>query len=448
MSLMESQTKNQELLARREKAIPRGPFNIAPIFAEKAQGAKLVDVDGNEYLDFCGGIGVLNVGHNHPKVVEAVKNQADKFMHTCFHVAMYEEYVRLAERINDLVPINGDCKTAFFNSGAEAGENAVKIARAYTGRTGVVAFERGFHGRTLLGMSLTGKCKPYSAGMGPFAPEVYRLPYEPFFADHRKYSDSEVERMTHEALEHLFAYHCEPENIACVMAEPVLGEGGFMPMHCVAMKILHDRCRELGILYVSDEVQSGFARCGAMFAIERYKIEPDMVAMAKSIAGGMVLSGVTAKAEIMEGPQVGGIGGTYGGNPVSCAAANAVIDVIQEEKLCDRALVIGEKVMSVFKELEENSPIIGTARGLGAMCAIEVVDPESGAPAPASAAQICHKALEKGLMIMTASGNCIRTLMPLVVSDEDLDRGLQIISDSVKEVESFVRQPSVHVAEK
>lgn len=427
---MTNAATNAELLKRREAAVPRGPFHVAPLFAERAQGARLWDVDGNEYLDFCGGIGVLNVGHNHPRVVEAIKSQADKFIHTCFHVVMYEEYVRLAERINALVPISGPVKSAFFNSGAEAGENAVKISRAYTKRPAVVGFERGFHGRTLLGMTLTGKVKPYCNDFGPFAPEVYRLPYEPFFANPRKHSDKEVERECHVALDHLFNYHVAPETIACVMAEPVLGEGGFLPLHCVAMKILVDTCRKHGIVYISDEVQSGFGRCGAMFAIERYKIEPDMIAMAKSIGGGTVLSGVAARAEIMDAPVIGGIGGTYGGNPLSCAAANAVLDVMEEESLPARAEKIGEVVMGVFRELEAKHAFVGETRGLGAMCAIEIVDPVTGAPDAARTGRICAEARKRGLLIMTASGNVIRTLMPLVITDAELDRGLAILGEA------------------
>jgi 4-aminobutyrate aminotransferase/(S)-3-amino-2-methylpropionate transaminase len=430
-SMALAQMTNKDLAARREQAVPRGPFHVAPIFAERAQGALLWDVEGREYIDFCGGIGVLNVGHNHPRVVEAVKGQADKFLHTCFHVVMYEEYVRLAERLNALLPIKGPCKTTFFNSGAEAGENAVKIARAYTKRTGVLAFERGFHGRTLLGMSLTGKCKPYSAGFGPFAPEVYRLPYMPFFATHLEMTDAEVEHGVNEALDHLFAYHCEAENIACVMAEPVLGEGGFRPMHCVAMRILRDRCREAGILFVSDEVQTGFARCGSLFAIERYGIEPDLVAMAKSLAGGLVLSGVGGRAEIMDAPGPGGIGGTFGGNPLSCAAANAVLDVIEDENLSERANQIGEKVMALFNRLVADHRHVGAARGLGAMCCIEIVDPATGKPDVARAGAVVRAALAEGLLIMTASGNVIRTLMPLVISDDQLDRALGILSRAV-----------------
>ncbi len=425
---------NAELLKRREKAVPRGPFHVAPIFAERAHGAHLWDVEGNEYLDFCGGIGVLNVGHNHPRVVEAIEAQTERFLHTCFHVVMYEEYIRLAERLNDLVPISGECKTTFFNSGAEAGENAVKICRAYTKRTGVVGFERGFHGRTLLGMTLTGKVKPYSAGMGPFAPEVYRLPYMPFFATHRELDDADVEKQAHKAIDNLFNYHIEPENVACLMVEPVLGEGGFRPLHCVAARVLYDRMKEHGIVFIADEVQSGFGRCGALFAIERYGLEPDMVAMAKSIAGGMVLSGVTARAEIMDAPQVGGIGGTYGGNPLAVAAGNAVLDIMEDERLLERALKIGEKVMALFGDLRESSPIVGDARGLGAMCCIEIVDPATGKPDAARAGKVCVAARERGLLIMTASGNVIRTLMPLVISDEDLDRGLGILRESVEAV--------------
>lgn len=420
---------NSELLRRRNEAVPRGPFHVAPIFAARAEGVRITDVEGREYLDFCGGIGVLNVGHNHPRVVAAIQEQLGRFIHTCFHVVMYEDYVRLAERLNALVPIEGPCRTALFNSGAEAGENAVKICRAFTKRPAVVAFERGFHGRTLLGMSLTGKVKPYSAGFGPFAPEVYRLPYEPFFHPGIA-SDRDVERGAHAALDHLFAYHIEAESIACVMAEPVLGEGGFYPIHPAALRVLRQRCKDAGIVYVSDEVQSGFGRCGAMFAIERYEVEPDMVAMAKSLAGGMVLSAVTARAEIMDAPGPGGIGGTYGGNPLACAAANAVLDIMEDEDLPGRALEIGEVVMEHFRALQERHRFIGSVHGLGAMCGLEFVD-ATGAPDAARAAKVCTAARERGLLVMTASGNVIRTLMPLVISDEDLRQGLAILAAAV-----------------
>jgi 4-aminobutyrate aminotransferase/(S)-3-amino-2-methylpropionate transaminase len=418
------------LLSRRRNAVPAGPFNIAPLFVSRASGAKLWDSEGRAFVDFCGGIGALNVGHCHPRVVGAIREQAARYLHVCFHVSMYEEYVRLAERLNDLVPISGACKSAFFNSGAEAVENAVKIARSHTGRTAVVAFERGFHGRTLMGMSLTGKCKPYSAGLGPFAPEVYRLPFAPFFGEAGA-PEAEVRAECEAALARLGAYHTEPESIACIVVEPVLGEGGFHPIRQAAYQCLRDHCTKHGIVLVADEVQSGFARCGAWFASQRYGVEPDLVTMAKSMAGGMVLSGVTGRAEIMEAPGVGAIGGTYGGNPLACVAAEAAIAVIEEEGLCERANTIGARVMERFAGWAKRYGHVGDVRGLGAMCGLDIVDPASGAPDPARAAAVCTKAFAEGLLVMTASGNVIRTLMPLVIDDADLEAGLDILESAI-----------------
>ncbi|HVS12999.1 MAG TPA: 4-aminobutyrate--2-oxoglutarate transaminase [Thermoanaerobaculia bacterium] len=418
-----------DLLARRERAIPRGTFHIAPLFAERGRGALLWDVDGNEYVDFCGGIGVLNVGHCHPKVVAAVREQSERFLHTCWNVAMYEPYVELAERLNALAPIAGAAKTVFFNSGAEANENAIKIARSATGRQAVVAFERGFHGRTLLTMTMTGKVRPYSAGFGPFAPEVYRLPYQPFFATAGA-PDGEVEEACRRALDHLFAYHVEPEAVACLVVEPVLGEGGFLPVHPVAARLLRASCSEHGILFAADEVQTGFGRCGAFFACERYGLEPDLVLMAKSLGAGLPLSGVTGRAEIMDAAPVGGIGGTYGGNPVACAAALAVLEVIEQEGLCARAEEIGERVRERFAALADEHAAFANPRGLGAMCAIDVVDPESGAPDAVRATRLLGLAMERGLLAMTANGNAVRTLMPLVITDEQLERGLDALADA------------------
>lgn len=419
----------RELLRRRKNAVPQGPFNIAPIFVERALGARLWDVDGKEYIDFCGGLGVLNVGHNHQRVVEAVRDQMERYVHTCFHVVMYEPYIRLAERLNEAVPISGACKTAFFNSGAEAVENAVKISRSYTRRSAVVAFERGFHGRTLLAMTLTGKCRPYSAGFGPFAPEVYRLPYEPFFArDDRPNSDVRIQCST--ALAHLSSYQIEPEAVACVVVEPVLGEGGFFPIHQAGIETLRDWCAKHEIVLICDEVQTGFGRCGSLFACERYGVEPDMVTMAKSMAAGLPLSGVTSRTEIMEAPGVGAIGGTYGGNPLACAAANAVLDVLLEEGLLDRAKDIGRQVLERFHELAEQHAFVQSVRGLGAMCAMEIDDPATGQPDPTQAARFCRAALDRGLLLMTASGNVIRTLMPLVITDQDLCCALDIMEDA------------------
>ncbi len=423
----------ENLLERRERAVPRGPFQIAPIFASRAEGALLWDVDGREYIDFCGGIGVVNVGHNHPDVVAAVREQAGLLLHSCWHVAMYEPYLALAERLNELVPVPGPCKTAFFNSGAEAGENAVKISRVATGRSAVIAFERGFHGRTLLGMTLTGKVRPYSAGFGPFAPEVYRLPWEPFFL-HGERSDQDVSRDCQAALDHLFAYHIEPESIACLLIEPVLGEGGFLPVHPAAARTLQEVCRRHGIVFVCDEVQTGFGRCGSMFACERYGLEPDMVLMAKSLAGGLPLSAVTARAEIMDAPQVGGIGGTFGGNPLACAAGLAVLDILERERLPERAEAIGSHVASCFERLAAEHGWLARPRGLGAMRGIDVVDPATGAPDPALAARLLEAARERGLLMMTASGNTIRTLMPLVITDQQLERALSIFEQAATAV--------------
>jgi 4-aminobutyrate aminotransferase / (S)-3-amino-2-methylpropionate transaminase / 5-aminovalerate transaminase len=417
---------NAELLKRREKAVPRGPFHVAPIFAERAEGAKLWDVDGKEYIDFCGGIGVVNVGHNHPRVVAAIKQQADRLIHSCWHVAMYEPYLELCERLNALAPTGSDNMTALFNSGAEAGENAIKIARRATRRQGVIAFERGFHGRTLLGMTLTGKVKPYSAGFGPFAPEVYRLPYRPFFDPE---PGSDIRAGAKAALDRLFAYHVEPENVACVIVEPVLGEGGFYPLHPEALDALYAAAREHGILFISDEVQTGFGRCGAMLACERYGIAPDMVATAKSLAGGMPLSAVTGRAEIMNAPEVGGIGGTFGGNPLACAAANAVFDVLRKENLLNRANEIGAATLETFRGLESEHAFVTKARGLGAMCAIEFV--KDGAPDAERTKRIIDGARERGVLMMSASGNVLRTLMPLVISDKDLQTALTILQEVI-----------------
>lgn len=435
-----SQTTNIELLERRAAAIPRGPFNVAPVFIDRAKGVEVWDVDGRRYLDFAGGIGTLNVGHNHPRVVEAIRSQTDRLVHSCWHVAMYEPYVRLAERLNELVPISGASKTVLFNSGAEAVENAVKCARIFTGRPAVVVFERAFHGRTLLGMSLTGKVKPYSLGFGPFAPEIYRLPYEPLFDPPADASDRKVAEEMRKAVEHLFHYGVDASDVACLVVEPVLGEGGFFPAHAAALRELREICSENGIVFVADEVQTGFGRCGEMFALERYGVEPDLVTMAKSLAAGMPLSAVTGRAEIMEAPHVGGIGGTYGGNPVSCAAANAVLDVIESEGLVPRARTIGARVMEALRELTENHDFVMRARGLGAMCAVEIGDPRSGAPDPVHTSGIIAEARERGLLLISASGNVVRTLMPLVITDSQLEEGLEILAATMGESRSEVRR--------
>jgi 4-aminobutyrate aminotransferase/(S)-3-amino-2-methylpropionate transaminase len=422
---------NQDLLRRREAAIPRGPFQVGPVFADRAEGARLWDVEGKEYIDFCGGIGVLNVGHNHPRVVAAVKAQADRFLHTCWHVAMYEPFVELAERLNDLVPIDGACKTTFFNSGAEAVENAVKIARHATRRPAVVGCERGFHGRTLMGMTLTAKTMPYGKGFGPFAPAVHHLPWEPIFRPAAAASDEDVREGVASALVHLFAYHVAADEVACLVIEPVLGEGGFYPAHPAALQVLREVCDEHGILLVLDEVQSGFGRCGALFAAERLGVRPDLITLAKSLAGGLPLSAVSGRAELMDAPHVGGIGGTYGGNPLGCAAALAVLDVMADEDLPARAKQIGATVMARFDDLvDEHAHVVG-AHGLGAMCGLEIGETGTGRPDPSRTGRILEVAREHGLLAMAASGNVIRTLMPLVITDAQLARGLDILSEAV-----------------
>jgi 4-aminobutyrate aminotransferase/(S)-3-amino-2-methylpropionate transaminase len=339
--------------------------------------------------------------------------------------------VQLCERLNDMVPTGGPNKTALFNSGAEAVENAVKVARSFTRRPAVVAFERGFHGRTLLGMTLTGKVKPYAEGFGPFAPEVYRRPYEPFFDPPEGASRPDVIRGALTALDHLFQYQVDAGSIACVVVEPVLGEGGFFPANDDALRALREACSKKGILLVADEVQTGFGRCGRMLACEHYGIQPDIVCMAKSLAAGMPLSAVTGRAEIMDAPQVGGLGGTYGGNPLACAAANAVLDIMADQELPARARAIGERVMQSFRGMQVGHKHVRKARGLGAMCAFEIVDPETAMPDPERTKKVLGTALGRGLLAMSASGNVIRTLMPLVIGNDDLERGLKILEQSV-----------------
>jgi 4-aminobutyrate aminotransferase/(S)-3-amino-2-methylpropionate transaminase len=324
--------------------------------------------------------------------------------------------------------------SCFFNSGAEAVENAVKVARYVTRRDGVVAFERSFHGRTLMAMSLTGKVHPYTAGFGPFASEVYRLPYHPFFGRHKGKApeDAAVRAACREALDRLFAYHVDETSVACILLEPVLGEGGFLPLQAEAARVIKEVCREAGILLIADEVQTGFGRTGYLFASEHFDLRPDIMIYAKSIGGGMPLSGISARSEILDAPHVGGIGGTFGGNPIACAAGNAVLDVMQEEDLPARARMIGARVMSVFDRLVASGGAAGDARGLGAMCGLEIVDPKSGAPDPERAKSIVARCLADGLLIMTASGTVLRTLMPLNIPEEDLERGLAILERAVR----------------
>ena len=416
--------KSRELMESRKQHVPSGIFHSTPIFIESATGALLNDVDGNTLIDFAGGIGTLNAGHCNPEVVEAAIKQTARFTHTCFSVAPYESYVQLAETLNRITPGNFVKKTMLTNSGAEAVENAVKIARHYTKREGVVVFEHAFHGRTLLTMSMTGKVKPYKFGFGPFAPEIYRLPY-PY-----EYRNEPID------LEQFFGSNVAPENVSCVVIEPVLGEGGFVAAPGQYLRKIQEVCRKYGILFIADEVQSGFGRTGAMFACEHYGLEPDLIVLAKSLAGGFPLSSVTGRAEIMDSAQVGGLGGTFAGNPVSCAAALAAIQFIERENLPARARKIGEIVRQRFNNFHERDKRIGDVRGLGAMMALEFVkDRQFKEPDKDLTNELIRRCYEMGLILIAAGtyGNVIRTLMPLVIADDQLEEGLDVIDHALNE---------------
>ena len=428
---------NESLLAERDRHIPQGPFNTHPIFASKAEGAVITDVEGKEYIDFAGGIGVANAGHCDDQVVNAIKDQAERYIHTCFHVVMYEPYIELAKKLNELTPGAFHKKTMFANSGAEAVENAVKISRHATGRSAIIAFEDAFHGRTLLAVSLTSKMKPYKLGFGPYAPEIYRMPYAYCYrcAFGLEYPSCEL-RCAY-SLKEFFGTHISAEQVAALIVEPVLGEGGFVVPPKEYFKVLQKICNDNGILFIADEVQTGFGRTARMFAVEHYDVAPDIILMAKSMAGGLPLSAVTGKAEVMDHPQVGGLGGTFAGNPVACRAALAVLEQFEKKRLLARGEEIGKKVLTRFREFYESYPIVGDVRGLGAMVGMElVVDRHTKEPASALTKQLVAKCREKGLLMISAGthSNIIRPLMPLVITDEQLERGLSVIDESLREL--------------
>ncbi|MEE9401955.1 MAG: 4-aminobutyrate--2-oxoglutarate transaminase [Desulfobacteria bacterium] len=430
-------SKTEDLLRVREENVPRGPFNVTPYFAAGARGAIITDVEGREFIDFAGGIGVMNIGHSARSVVEAIKDQADRFTHTCFHVVMYESYVELARKMNEITPGRFPKKTMFVNSGAEAVENAVKIARYATGRPASIAFEDAFHGRTLLAMTLTSKVKPYKFGFGPYAPEVHRIPYAYCYRCAFGLEYPSCELRCADYLREVFNTHVSAENVAAVLAEPVLGEGGFVVPPAGWHRKIKQICEENGILYIDDEVQAGFGRTAKMFAIEHFGVEPDMITTAKSLAGGLPLAGVTGKAEIMDAPHVGGLGATYGGNPLGCRAALAVIETFEGEDLLGRAEAIGKTVMDRFKKMQEEYEIIGDVRGVGAMVAMELVkDRATKEPAKDETGQLVKKCYEKGLITISAGtyGNIMRILMPLVITDSELDKGLAILDESLGEI--------------
>jgi len=429
--------KSKALHERRAKAVPRGLSHGTPIYVAKAEDAWLEDVDGNRYLDFAGGIGCINVGHRRDEVVGAVKDQLDRFLHTCVQVTPYELYIRLAERMNEVTPGKFAKKTVFINSGAEAVENAVKIARAYTKRPGIIAFEDAFHGRTMMTLALTSKTHPYKAGFAPFPGEVYRVPYAYCYrcSYSLKYPSCDLFCARH--LEDTFKRVVANEDVAAVIAEPVLGEGGFVVPPPDYFKVLVDLCHKYGILFIADEVQSGFGRTGTLFACERYGIEPDILITAKSLGGGLPLAAVTGRAEVMDGPGIGGLGGTFAGNPLSCAAALAVLDLFAREDLLGRADELGAQFQRRAREWQSRWPILGDVRGLGGMQAIELVQSqESKMPASEETKKITQYCYEHGLITITAGtySNVIRVLVPLVITKEQMDEALDVLESAIASV--------------
>jgi 4-aminobutyrate aminotransferase / (S)-3-amino-2-methylpropionate transaminase / 5-aminovalerate transaminase len=424
-------------MRRRKAAVPRGVAHATQIFAARAEGAVLEDVDGNRYIDFAGGIGCMNAGHRSPGVVAAIREQLDAFIHTCFSVAPYEKYIAVAEKLNALVPGKFPKKTILLNNGAEAIENAVKIARCYTRRPAVICFEDAFHGRTMLAMSLTSKTHPYKAGFEPFASDIYRIPYAYCYrcSYSLKYPSCDVFCAHH--LEDAFKRVVAAESVAAVVVEPVLGEGGFVAPPTEFFGVLQDICRRHEILLIADEVQTGFGRTGSMFACQRYGFVPDMLVCAKSIAGGLPLAAVTGRADIMDAPGIGGLGGTFIGNPVACAAALAILETMERENLSARAEKIGERFVSRAREWKKRWPLVGDVRGLGAMCALELVRPgEARQPAKEETEQILRYCHERGLILLSAGsyGNVLRILVPLVVTDDQFDEGMGVLESALADV--------------
>lgn len=442
MSMVES--TELSAVERRNRFIPKGVSVQNPVVITRAKGARMWDQDGREYLDFAGGIGCLNVGSTNDEVVEAVKNQADLFFHTCFHVAMNEPYLQLAQALCEIAPIEGEVKALLANSGAEAVENAIKVAKSYTGRGAVIAFDSAFHGRTQYALGLTSKVHPYKAGFGPFAPEIYRLPYAncyrcPFGAKPDSCGYDCVE-----ALKHAFDTVVDANTVAAVIVEPVQGEGGFIVPPKDYLPRLRELCKQHGILFIVDEVQTGFGRTGKLFSTEHYEgLNPDIVVMAKSMGAGLPISAVVGRSEIMDSTEVGGLGGTFGGNPLAAVAALKVIEIMERDGLPERANHIGQKEMAVLSQLQTEWACIGDVRGQGAMVAMEFVqDPFSKEPNALAAARISQKCLEKGLLTIKAGvyNNVIRLLAPLVISDEDLDEGLAILAEAVRESKQELSQ--------
>ena len=417
-----TQITNKQLGQLRLETISAGVGSTTTNFIESARGAMMWDVEGREYIDFAGGIGVMNIGHCHPKVVAAIKEQAEKLTHSCFMVNPYESAVNLARKLCQVTPGDFPQKAVFLNCGAEAVENAVKIARYYTKRPAIIVFENGYHGRTLLTMTMTSKVKPYKFGFGPFAPEIYRMPFGDVAGP--------------EKLHDFFLKQVNPEAVAAVVAEPVQGEGGFIAPPPGYFQELVKICRDNGILFVADEIQSGMGRTGKMFAIEHWGVEPDLITVAKSLAAGMPLAAVVGRAEIMDAVHAWGLGGTYGGNPVACAAGLAVLEVFEEENMLAKSVALGEKLKARFEKWQKQFDIIGEIRGLGAMLGLELVKGENREPAADEAKQLTSFCLEKGLILLSCGsyGNIIRVLVPFVITDEQLEKGLGIVEEGLAQI--------------
>jgi 4-aminobutyrate aminotransferase len=423
-----------ELHARRNAAVPRGIGHATQIYAKRAENAEIWSEDGKRYIDFGAGIAVVNTGHQHPRILAAIAEQMKSFSHVCFQVTPHENYVSLAERLNAIAPVSGPAKTMLASTGAEAVENAVKVARAFTGRPGIVSFSGGFHGRTHMGMALTGKAVPYKKGFGPFPADIYNVAFPNLY-----HGTSVADSV--KALKALFKYQADPSSIAGIIIEPVQGEGGFNIAPAEFLSELRAICNEHGIVLIADEIQTGFARTGKMFALDHTNVKADVVTLAKGLAGGLPLSAITGRADIMDAANPGGLGGTYAGNPVACAAAHTVLDIINDEQLCDRANAIGEIILGRCRELAARSNLncIGDVRGVGAMCAVEFVkDVKSGEPAPELTAQVLKSGNERGLILLSCGtyGNVIRFLPPLTASDALVKEGMDVFEASLTEAVS------------
>ncbi len=427
----------RELLEKRQRCVSRAISNLDPIFIESAKGAVIRDIDGNVFIDCYGGIGVLNGGHCPDGVVAAIRKQTEKLLHSCFSVTMYDSYVNLAEKLTEISPGDGAKKAVFLNSGAEAVENAVKIAKAYTGKLGLVAFSGGYHGRTLLTLTLTSKIKPYKAGFGPFAPEVYKAPYAYCYRCPFKSTYPECGMHCLEHFERYFTSEVDPDNVAAMIIEPVQGEGGFVIPPKEFLPGLKVICEKHDIVFIADEIQSGFSRTGKMFAIDHFDVVPDLMTVAKSIAAGLPISAVVGRADVMDAPEPGRLGSTYGGNPVACVAALAAIDQIEKDSLAGRAEVIGRKITNTMEGLQQLFPQLGDIRSLGAMVAVEFVqNPETKAPNKEAVTAIIKGCFKRGLLIIRSGlfGNVIRFLPPLVMTEDQLEQAMSIFSEVVAEV--------------